>query len=37
MNEEKIVEKFREEKAKIEKNFWHHHYDYIVKRCNDLG
>ena len=22
---------------KIEANFWHNHYDYILKRCNDLG
>lgn len=26
-----------EKKAKIEENFWHQQYDYILKRCIDLG
>ena len=36
-NHQKLVDEVEAQKAKIEENFWHSHYDYLVKRCIDLG
>ena len=35
--QDKIFQEAEARKEKVEANFWHNHYDYILKRCNDLG